>query len=205
MNRWTKILTCAAAVLFAFGATLHAQTSAGFVASSDALAINCNGSWGVGNLTTEAYDLLDYGPTKSNRIFAQGVELTAPSCGFSVLGAGAIWQPDLSVLLNKTNIPTGNFLVFLDGSVGNGIPALGSDHVSSIVGGGVKYIVNDTLTWNTVRYEEVFFGSNRYPSVSMGISAYFGGTPATPVLSSNVKRGLLKRISYATAKLAQRQ
>jgi hypothetical protein len=197
-----------AAVLFLAG-TLCAQlpvaptqapaSPAGFVASSDALAINCNGSWGAGNLSTEVYDLLDYGATKSNRIFAQGVELTAPNCGLSVFGGGVIWQPDLSAVLKKTNVSTGNFIVFLDGSAGNGISSTGSNRVTAILGGGAKYILSDNLTWNTMRFEEVFFGSNRYQAVSTGISAYFGGTPASPAASPAVKRSLLKRINTAFA------
>jgi len=179
-----------------------AASPAGFVASSDALAINCNGSWGSGNLTTEAYDLLDYGTTKSNRVFAQGVELMAPACGLSMYGGGLIWQPDISALLAKTNLPSGNFVLFFDGSAGNGIPTTGSDRVTGIVGGGLKYIMSDNLTWNTVRFEEVFFGANRYAAVSTGISAYFGGTPASPTISTNVRTSLLKKVAKATAKLA---
>ena len=187
--------------------TASAQTNptpAGFVASSDVLAINCSGGWSAGNLTTEAYDLLDYGATKANRLFAQGVELTAPGCGLSVFGGGMIWQPDISSLLSKTNLGSGNLLTFVDASAGEGIPTTGPNRVSAVIGGGVKYILTDNVTWNTMRCEVVFFGSNRYPACSTGISAYFGGTPASPALSSNVKRSLVRRIANATARLAAR-
>jgi hypothetical protein len=179
--------------------TPTASTPAGFVASSDVLAINVNGSWGVGNLTTESYDLLDYGTTKSSRVFLQGVELTAPSAGFSIFGGGLLWQPDISSLLKKTNLPVGNFIVFADANAGNGMPTTGSNRVSAIIGGGMKYILSDNVTWNTVRYEEVFFGNQRYPAVSTGIAAYFGGSPASPVVSSNVKTSLLKRLARLNA------
>lgn len=183
------------------------SSPAGFVASSDVLAVNCSGSWGVGNLTTEAYDLLDYGSAKSNRLFAQGVEFTAPSCqgGLSIFGGGLIWQPDISMLLKKTNLPTGNFLTFVEGSVGNGIPATGSDRVSATLGGGVKYILSDNLTWNTVRCGVMFFGATRNPYCSSGIAGYFGGTPASAAKSSNVRRALQRRILSATARLAAKQ
>lgn len=197
----------ATALALALGAGAQApapSSSTGFVASSDVLAIDANGGWSAGNLTTESYDLLDYGPTKSNRVFAQGVELTAPGPGFSLYGGGLMWQPDISSLLKKTNLPSGNFLLFFDGSAGNGIPATGKDRVSAVVGGGIKYIVNDTVTWNTIRFEEAMFGSSRYPAITAGISAYFGGTPASAAVSSNVKKSLLKRVASATAKLAQR-
>lgn len=189
------LLLCPAAVR----GQAAAPTPAGFVASSDALAIGANGTWGAGNLTTESYDFLDYGATKSNRIFAQGVELAAPSVGLSVYGGGLLWQPDISALIKKTNLPSGNFLVFVDASAGNGIPATGKDRVSGVFGGGLKYIVNDTVTWNTIRFEEVFFGNSRYPAISAGISAYFGGTPSSAAISSNVKRALTSRIAKASA------
>ncbi len=188
----------------ALGLTAAAQTtnSSGLVTATDALGISCAGSWSVGNLTTESYDLLDYGATKDNRVFAQGVELTAPGCGLSVFGGGVLWQPNISALLNKTNLPSGNFLTFVDASVGNGIPSTGSSRITTVIGGGVKYIASDNVTWNTIRFEEVFFGASRYPSISSGVSVYFGGVPASAVVSSNVKRSLLKRIAAATARLS---
>lgn len=192
----------AIAFLAVIALTASAQTTSGLVTATDALGISCGGSWSAGNLTTEAYDLLDYGATKENRVFAQGVELTAPGCGLSVFGGGVIWQPDLSALLAKTNLPSGNFLTFVDASIGNGIPAAGADRLTTILGGGVKYIATDNVTWNTVRFEEVFFGSNRYPSISSGISVFFGGTPASAVTSSNVRKSLVKRIAASTARLA---
>ncbi|MGA3264176.1 MAG: hypothetical protein ABSC47_09050 [Terracidiphilus sp.] len=188
--------------LLIYAISVHAQmTPAGFVASSDVLAIDCNGGWGAGNFTPEAYDFLDYGSAKSNRIFAQGIEMTAPSCGLSVFGGGLIWQPDISKLLAKSNVPMGNVLTFLDASVGNGISSVGSNRVSAVLGGGFKYILTDNLTWNTVRCEAVFFGASRYPACSTGIAAYWGGTPASPAISSNVKKGLLKRIQSAQQRL----
>jgi len=203
-----KTIAILAIALCLSAVTARAQTPApapepaspaGFVPASDVMVIRCNGSSGAGNLTTEAYDLFDYGGTKSNRVFAQGVELSAPSCGLSVYGAGLLWQPDISALLKKTNIPTGNLLFFLDGSAGNGIPATGSNRVSAVIGGGFKYILSDNLTWNTIRFEEVFFGNQRYPAVSTGLSAYFGGTPASAAASPNVKRSLMKRLASAAA------
>jgi hypothetical protein len=116
-----------------------------------------------------------------------------------------LWQPDISKLLAKTNLPTGNFLTFVDGSIGNGIPSAGTDRLTTILGGGVRYIASDNVTWNTVRFEEIFFGASRYPSISSGLSVYFGGTPASAAASPNVKRSLTKRIANATARLAARQ
>ena len=174
-----------------------ASAPAGFVASSDVLAIGGQAGWSAGNLTTEAYDFIDYGTTKASKVFLQGIELSAPGPGFSVYGGGVIWQPDLSALLKKTNLPAGNFTVFVDGSAGAGIPSTGTTRVSGVIGGGLKYILSDNLTWNTVRFEEVFFGAQRYPAVSTGIAAYFGGTPASASASSNVKRSLAKRVAAA--------
>ena len=104
--------------------SVNAQTTnptpAGFVASSDVLAIDYNGTWSAGNLSTESYDLLDYGALNLTRLFLQGVELTAPGPGLSVFGGGVLWQPDISTLFNKTNLTGGNFIVFVDGSAGVG-------------------------------------------------------------------------------------
>jgi hypothetical protein len=174
-------------------ATAVTAAPAGFVASSDVLAIGGPGGWSAGNLTTESYDFLDYGASKSSRVFLQGIELSAPGPGFSIYGGGIRWQPDLSALLSKTNLPSGNFIAFVDVSAGAGVPSKGTDRVSAVVGGGINYILSDNLTWNTVRYEEVFFGANRYPAVSTGIAAYFGGTPASSAASPNVRRSILKR------------
>jgi hypothetical protein len=178
------------------------STPAGFVVASDVLAINCVKGWGVGNLTTESYDLIDFGATKSNRVFGQGVQLLAPSCGLSIYGAGVLVQPDLSLLLKKTNIPVGNLITFFDASAGNGLPSVGNNHVSVVLGGGLKYILSDNITWSTVRFEEVFFGSNRYPSVSTGLALYFGGTPASASVSPAVKKSLIKKMA-TVARLTQ--
>jgi hypothetical protein len=179
-------------------------TPAGFVASSDALAINCNGVWGVGNLSKESYDFLDYGATKASRLFLDGIEVTAPSCGLSVFGGGVTWQPDLSGLFNKTNFSGGNFLVGFTASAGNGIPATGASRMSAVAGGYVKYVISDNLTWNTVQCGMIFFGADRDPYCSSGIAGYFGGNPASPAVSSNVKRSLVKRIASATSRLMAR-
>ncbi len=93
----------------------------------------------------------------------------------------------------------GNFIVFADANAGDGMPATGTSRVSAVIGGGLKYILSDNLTWNTLRYEEVFFGSSRYPAISTGIAAYFGGTPATAAASPTVKASLLKRLARAAA------
>jgi hypothetical protein len=200
-----RVLTIAALAL-ACALPMLAQTAspAGFVASSDVLAVNCAGNWGAGNLTTEAYDLVDFDATKSNRIFVQGIELTAPSCagGLSVFGGGVIWQPDFSALLAKTNLAAGNFTVQLNASLGNGIPAAGSDRVTALAGAKVQYILTDSVTVNALECGVMFYGATRTPYCSAGIAAYFGGTPASAAVSSNVRKSLLKRVASATAKLA---
>ena len=200
-----KLFAILAITIFVIGFCVAAEAQTGFVASSDALAINCGSGWGAGNLTTESYDLIDYGVAKSNRIFAQGVELTAPNCGLSVYGGGVQWQPDISALLKKTNLPSGNFLAFVDANAGDGIPTVGANRVSAVIGGGVKYILSDNLTWNTVRYEEIFFGNQRYASISMGIAGYFGGTPASAAKSSNVRQSLMKKAAKVAAQLKSKQ
>lgn len=180
-----------------------ASSSAGFVASTDALAIGGPGGWSAGSRSNEDFDLLDFGATKSNRLFLEGVELLAPTAGFSIYGGGVKLQPDISALLKKTNLPSGNFMAFLDASAGNTIYATGPSHAGVIVGGGLQYIPNDTMTWDTLRFDEILSGSNHYPSLSMGISLFFGGTPAAASVSPNVKRALLRRVTAASAAAAR--
>ena len=174
------------------------SSTTGFVASTDVLAIGSAGGWSAGNRTNEDYDLVDFGATKSNRLFLEGVELLAPTAGFSVYGGGVKLQPDISSLLKRTNLPTGNFLAFIDGSVGNTVYASGPNHVGVIIGGGLQYITGSTMTWNTLRFDEVLVGSNHYPALSTGISLYFGGAPASAAASPNVRSSLAKRIAAAT-------
>ena len=84
-------LTLAFAFALSCAALAQTSNSSGLVTATDALGISCGG-WSMGNLTTESYDLLDYGATKDNRLFAQGVELTAPGCGLSVFGGGVLMR-----------------------------------------------------------------------------------------------------------------
>jgi hypothetical protein len=190
----------AVAVLIAAVACVSAQTAptpaapAGFVASSDALGINCNG-WGAGNITKEALDLVDVGPAKSNRIFIEGIELTAPPCGFSIFGGGAIFQPDISALLNRTNIPSGNVLLSMDASVGNALETAGPNHVAFEGGVKLQYIINDGVTLNAIQAGVVNVGGHWYPMVSAGLSGYFGGTPASAAQSSNVLHALQRKMA----------
>lgn len=183
----------------------QSSSPAGFVASSDALAIDCAGTWSLGNRTDEVYDLVDFGASKTNRLFVGGSEITAPGCsgGLAVFGGTVSFQPDLTKLFSLTNLSAGNFLASFNGFVGNGIPGSGADHIASGAGGKVQYILTDSTAVNVIQCGVLFFGAARDPYCSAGLIEYFGGTPASAAVSSNVKRSLLARAAKISARLAE--
>jgi len=155
--------------------TTTASASNGFAAASSAVAIYYAGEWSVGTHVTESYDLVDFGATKSNRLYLVGHELLAPTPGFSVYAGGLTFEPDLSAALKKTNLPVGNFGMTFSAAVGNGLPSgSGGSHISVLAGGGVKYNLTSALTWKTLEAEYGQYGSNRFAVISTGLSFIFG-------------------------------
>jgi hypothetical protein len=152
-----------------------ASTSNGFSGASSAVAIYYAGGWSAGTHVTESYDFVDFGKTKSNHLYVEGHELLAPTPGFSIYAGGLKYEPDLSALLKKTNLPVGNFGVTLSAALGNGVPSSGGSHVSFLAGGGVKYRLTQALTWQTLESEYGQYGSNRFGVISTGLSFLFGG------------------------------
>lgn len=149
------------------------STSNGFAGSSDAVAIDYAGAWSVGTLATESYDVYDFGAKKTNHLYLQGEELLAPTPGFNAYMGGIAIQPDFSSLFSKTNVPASNFSVFFNASIGNGIPSTGPSAITWLAGGGVKYQVTSSLTWNTLRADYGRFGSNGFPMLSTGLQFIF--------------------------------
>jgi hypothetical protein len=158
--------------------TPSASTSSatGFVASSDAVAVHYAGAWSAGTLITESYDFLDFGASKGNHVYLEGQELIAPTPGFQIYGGGIGFQPDLTRLLNKTNVQPSAFQAIFQLAVGNGVSSSGGSHMAYLIGGGVKYILTPSLTWQTLEAHYGRFGAEPFEDISTGLALAFGGT-----------------------------
>lgn len=157
-------------------ATTSTTTSAsnGFAATSEAVAIRYSGEWSVGTHVTESYDFADFGKTKANHLYVQGHELLAPTPGLSIYAGGLQFEPDLTALLKRTNLPASNFGVYFNGAAGNGVPSSGGSHISFLAGGGVKYALTSALTWQSLNVQYFRYGSNNGAAISTGLSFVFG-------------------------------
>jgi hypothetical protein len=155
-------------------ATTPVSSSNGFSGASDAVAIFYGGEWSAGTHVVESYDFLDFGRSKSNHLYLEGHQLLAPGPGFSVYAGGVKFEPDLTPFLQKTNVPASNFGVTFSAAVGNGIPSMGGSHVSFLAGGGVKYNLTQSLSWQTLQAQYGQFGSNRFAVISTGLAFVFG-------------------------------
>lgn len=173
------ILALAAALVIPVSAAAQTTTvppqSNGFSASSEAVALHYNGEWSPGTIATESYDFLDFGKTKSNRIYLEGHELIAPTPGLNIYAGGIKFEPDLSNVFKKTNVQAGSFSAFFTGAVGNGVPSTGGSHISFLAGGGVKYNVTSSLSWQSLQAQYGRFGSNQFVVISTGLSFIFDG------------------------------
>ena len=156
--------------------TTSTTTSAsnGFAATSEAVAIRYSGEWSVGTHVTESYDFADFGKTKANHLYVQGHELLAPTPGLSIYAGGLQFDPDLTALLKRTNLPASNFGVYFNGAAGNGVPSSGGSHISFLAGGGVKYALTSALTWQSLNVQYFRYGSNNGAAISTGLSFVFG-------------------------------
>lgn len=154
--------------------TATTSTSTGFAAASEAVAVNYGGTWSAGTHVTEDYDFLDFGATKANHLYLEGHELLAPTPGFSIYAGGLKYQPNLAGLLSKTNVPASSFSIFLQAAAGNGVPSSGGSHISFLAGGGVKYQITSSLTWQTLDAQWMRYGSSNGAAISTGLSFLFG-------------------------------
>lgn len=151
-----------------------APTSLGLSGESDAVAVHFNGEWSAGTLVTESFDFLDFGTAKGNHLFVTGQQFLAPTPGLQAYLGGITIQPDFTKLLSKTNVPTGNFSAFISGAVGNGLPSVGGSHISFMAGGGIKYTLTQSLTWQTIQGYYGRIGSQPFEAISTGLSFIFG-------------------------------
>jgi hypothetical protein len=145
-----------------------------FTGGSDVIALHYNGAWGTGNLTTESFDLMDFGKTKTQHLFVEGKELTGAQSDINAYTGGLKYQPDLSSLLKKTNISSDSFGLYLGASGGVGQLSAGGSHIAVMVGGGVQYRATSALAWNPLQLQYVRIGNKNLAVLSTGLSFVFG-------------------------------
>ena len=154
-------------------ATTVAPTAT-FTGGSDAIALHYAGAWGTGNLTTESFDLMDFGATKSEHLFVEGKELIGAQSGINAYTGGVKFQPDLAKLLAKTNVSPNTFGIYVSGSGGVGMLNAGGSHIAFMLGGGIEYRSSSTLSWNPLQIQYVRIGNQNAAVISTGLSFVFG-------------------------------
>ena len=167
--------------VLALAAIGYAQTPAPtltFTPGSEVVAFHTNVAgvpqWSVGNLTTESFDLIDFGKTKAQHFSIVGTELLAPTPGISMYHAGGSYVPNVTGLFSKTNIPSNTISFHVDGSIGITIPAAGTNHISWMGGGGFKLFPGAAVTYNALQGQCGKMGAQTFCEVSTGISKVFG-------------------------------
>jgi len=148
--------------------------TATFTGGSDVIALHYAGGWGTGNLTTESFDLIDFGKLKSQHLFIEGKELIGTQAGINAYTGGVKFQPDLSKVLAKTNVSPANFGIYFSGSGGVGTFATGPSHIALMLGGGIEYRSSSALSWNPIQVQYVRIGNQNAAVISTGLSFIFG-------------------------------
>ena len=149
-------------------------TSTGLSASTDAVGVYFNGAWTPGAHITQSFDLMDFGATKTNHLYIQAHQLLAPTPALNLYTGGFELQPDLGKLFSKTNVPANTLQLFFNGSAGVGTIGSGSNQVSFLAGGGIRYNFNSSVTWNSLQATYMRFGSQNAVAISSGLTYIFG-------------------------------
>ena len=154
--------------------TPAATTTVTFTGGSDVIALRYGGAWGTGNLTTESYDLIDFGAKKTEHLFLEGKELIGAQAGINAYTGGVKFQPDLAKVLAKTNVSPANFGMYFSASGGAGTLSTGGAHGAVMLGGGIEYRSSSALSWNPLQMQYVRIGSQNAAVISTGLSFIFG-------------------------------
>lgn len=175
---WTLLILASAAIALAQTKTVAATNTTtvapvGFSAQSGPLAIQYNGEWSVGSYVAERYDLLDFGATKANHVSLDGIQLLAPTPGVNMYLGGVDYEPNLTALTKKLNMPGGSFTLFVNGAVGSGTVATGQNGIAWLAGGGAAYKLTGQITWQPLVVDYGKFGSNQFLGMSTQLSFIF--------------------------------
>ncbi len=160
----------------------------GFSAASGPAAVHYGGTWSPASYTVTAYDFLDFGATKNDRLFLLNTDVVVPGV-FSAYHGGIGIQPDLSKLFSKTNF-TDSFTIGFDASGGVATPAVGPAQASWLVGAVAGWQITPNVAWQYAEFHYGGFGGQTYPVVDTRFQFIFNPSSAA-VAKSQAKR-LLK-------------
>ncbi len=161
---------------------------------SEAVAARYQGNWSAGNHTTESLDVIDWGATQENSLSAEVHEFLLPGIGVNSYDVAAKYTPDLTAVLQKTNISPSLFQVFAQG--GGGETTLpGATKGTWFAGGGASYRATANLTWSIVDGYALRFNGQTTYAVTAGL--YYTVNPAASA-SAAVKQ-LIRRHAAAEA------
>jgi hypothetical protein len=101
-----------------------------------------------------------------------GYQFLAPTPGISFYGAGARVDPDLSKLLSKTNVNSGQFGIFAEAALGAAVLTK-TTGIGVMLGGGIKYQLTSSLGWDSLSVNYLRLGSTNAVSMSTGLTYIF--------------------------------
>lgn len=199
-KQFSAVLT---ALLFvAFCSVLSAQVAPAAMsgttvvsAGSEAMALHYLGGWSVANHSTESFDILDWGAQKGNSFSVQIHQLVAPTPGFNSYLVGGQWSPDISGIINGSNLSGDQFRLFMQAAGGETTLPIGA-RGTVLAGGGVSYMITPNITWTTVDGYWLYFNGGSSYAVSSGLQYAFNGQQSQ---SYAVQRMLIKAAKKAAA------
>ena len=197
MKRFTAVIAVFALVNMGVAAQTPTPAPVGlvFTTSAEATALHYNGLWTAANHTTESLDLIDWGVNKGNSLSVEGHQLVAPSAGFAAYLGGVKYQPDISTLMSKTNIPPDSFTMFAQTALGAAPqPNSQPSKITFLIGGGAQYRATTNLTWTPLDVRFGRMGSQSFLEMSTGLLYYFNPQAAR---STSTVRFLAKRAKMA--------
>jgi len=189
MNKLLSVLSIA--LLFCLPAV--AQSGLVFSTSAEATALNYGGSWGAATHTTESLDLIDWGTVKGSNLSLEGHEITATP--FNAYLGGIRVTPDISSLMNKTNLPASSCQLFIQGAGGVATFTVGNQ-VVLLAGGGASYRITPNLEWSTIDFHYLRVGSKNAVEMTTGLAYYFNPSAAKSVA---MKRMIARRAALKAA------
>ena len=157
---------------YAQTATPVNSTGLNFTGSSEVTAFRTAGVMSAGTKITQSLDFFEYGTNKTNHFSVVSYEFLAPTPGIGFYGAGARLDPDLSKVLRKTNVNTGQLGMFAEAAVGAAVLPK-TTAVGVMLGGGIKYQLTSSLGWNSLSVNYLRLGSTNAVSMSTGLSYIF--------------------------------
>lgn len=147
---------------------------------------------------SQSIDLMNLGANKASILSVAAHEIIVPGANFQVYGVGAGFQPDISGLLSKTNIPVEDLTFAVDGF--GGIATLPTGNAGAWeVRGSLAYALSSNVALTTGYAGGGMIGSHGFYEVSAGLTAALN--PAANA-SKFVQKLVLRDRAARAAKLA---